>query len=85
MEISDNVNVPSSYQLKSRKKGFGRYQTTELVSLIESLEKAEEYREKQSAESGRRLFEDFASRLVFFLNECVTLNIFQEKPMESNN
>ena len=62
MEIPDSKNVSSKYELKSRRKGVGRYQTDDLMALIGELEAAEQYREKQADESSRRVFEEFDSK-----------------------
>lgn len=62
MEIPDNKKLPKSFDLKSRKKNYGRYHTPELVELIDELGAAEAHKEKQSAESARKVFEEFDSK-----------------------
>ncbi|KAL6731101.1 hypothetical protein Aduo_002009 [Ancylostoma duodenale] len=62
MEIAESVNPPRSYELKSRRKGFGRYTTEELDELIEDLFKAEAYKDQQRDDATRRVFSDFDSR-----------------------
>ncbi|RCN33738.1 MutS domain V protein [Ancylostoma caninum] len=62
MEIPESVNPPRSYELKSRRKGFGRYTTEELDELIENVFKAEAYKDQQRDDATRRVFSDFDSR-----------------------
>ncbi|KIH66746.1 MutS domain I protein [Ancylostoma duodenale] len=62
MEIAESVNPPRSYELKSRRKGFGRYTTEELDELIENVFKAEAYKDQQRDDATRRVFSDFDSR-----------------------
>lgn len=62
MEIADSVNVPRYYDLKSRRKGFGRYSTEELDELIEEVIKAEANKDKQREDATRRVFADFDTR-----------------------
>ncbi|WKX91921.1 hypothetical protein Q1695_010172 [Nippostrongylus brasiliensis] len=62
MEIPENVGVPRYYELKSRRKGFGRYSTEELDDLINQLVKAEANKDMQRADATRRVFSDFDTR-----------------------
>ncbi|EYB99809.1 hypothetical protein Y032_0120g955 [Ancylostoma ceylanicum] len=62
MEIPESVNPPRSYELKSRRKGFGRYTTEELDELIEAVFQAEAYKDQQRDDATRRVFSDFDSR-----------------------
>ncbi|VDP11054.1 unnamed protein product [Heligmosomoides polygyrus] len=64
-KVTDSVNVPRYYDLKSRRKGFGRYSTEELDELIEEVIKAEANKDKQREDATRRVFADFDTRHVW--------------------
>ncbi|KAK6729272.1 hypothetical protein RB195_006365 [Necator americanus] len=68
MEIPENVSLPHSYEMKSRRKGFGRYTTEELDDLIEAVFKAEAYKDQQRDDATRRVFSDFDSRRPIWSN-----------------
>ncbi|VDM80803.1 unnamed protein product [Strongylus vulgaris] len=78
MEIAENVNVPRNYDLKSRRKGFGRYTTETLNELIDEVFKAEDNKDQQRNDATRRVFSDFDSRRSIWsavLNRIAQLDV----------
>lgn len=51
--------TPNDYELRSRKKGFKRFWTSDILSLIERLTSAEERRDAALKDAMRRIFLKF--------------------------
>ncbi|XP_043931014.1 DNA mismatch repair protein Msh6 [Protopterus annectens] len=62
LEIPENVaerHLPAEYELKSTKKGFRRYWTTEIEKMLADMINAEERRDAALKDCMRRLFYNF--------------------------
>ncbi|CAI4226705.1 unnamed protein product [Auanema sp. JU1783] len=62
MEIPDSIRLSDQYELKSKKKGVGRYHTPDLEELISVLVEAEAEQAKQAADATRKVFAEFDNR-----------------------
>uniref|UniRef100_A0A1I7WVH0 MUTSd domain-containing protein n=1 Tax=Heterorhabditis bacteriophora TaxID=37862 RepID=A0A1I7WVH0_HETBA len=64
LEIPDSKTLSHLYELKGRRKGFGRYVTLELEGLIQNLVAAEADKHRLADDATRKIFADFDSRLI---------------------
>ncbi|KAF1770295.1 hypothetical protein GCK72_002113 [Caenorhabditis remanei] len=62
LEMPENAKVSSSFELKSRRKGFIRYSTPDSEELVAALDTAEKEKSKLGDDATRRVFEQFGHK-----------------------
>ena len=65
MEVPDRIQVPDEFELTSSRKGFKRYRTKQIESLLEELTSAEQRKEAALKDIMRRIFNQFDSRYSY--------------------
>jgi len=63
LEVPERTQVPDSWLLKSKKKGYRRYWSPEIIELSESLTKAEERLERTLQANMWELFHNFSEHV----------------------
>ena len=67
LEIPESAlsrQAPEEYELKSQKKGFRRYWTSDIEDMLRNLVTAEEHRDEALNNTMRTVFHSFGEKLV---------------------
>eukprot|EP00941_MAST-03F_sp_MAST-3F-sp1_P003696 g3696.t1 len=59
LEVPEKTNMPAEFTVTSKKKGFRRYRSAELESLIKNLDNTEEEVERCLRDAAKRVFHKF--------------------------
>ena len=65
LEVPDSIVAPAEYDLKSQRKGFRRYRTQWVESILESLVQHEEQRDVALKDTMRTVFHRFGDKWVW--------------------
>ncbi|CAI2304379.1 unnamed protein product [Caenorhabditis sp. 36 PRJEB53466] len=76
LEMPENTKVSSSFELKSRRKGFIRYSTPDSEELVSSLDAAEREKAKLGDDATRRVFEQFGMKNPIWLETVKSISCF---------
>ncbi|CAL2029489.1 unnamed protein product [Caenorhabditis brenneri] len=76
LEMPESIKVSSSFELKSRRKGFIRYSTPDSEELVASLHAAESEKAKLGDDATRRVFEQFGHKNPIWLETVKLISTF---------
>ncbi|CAB3408099.1 unnamed protein product [Caenorhabditis bovis] len=62
LEMPESIKVSSDFEMKSRRKGFVRYSTSDSEALVRSLQDAQNEMAKLGDDATRRVFEQFGCK-----------------------
>lgn len=76
LEMPENTKVSSSFELKSRRKGFIRYSTPDSEQLVAALDAVEKEKSKLGDDATRRVFEQFGHKNPIWLETVKLVSSF---------
>lgn len=76
LEMPESIKVSSSFELKSRRKGFIRYSTSDSEELVAALHAAEAEKAKLGDDATRRVFEQFGHKNPIWLETVKLISTF---------
>lgn len=76
LEMPESIKVSTTFELKSRRKGFIRYSTPDSEDLVASLHAAEAEKAKLGDDATRRVFEQFGHKNPIWLETVKLISSF---------